>query len=181
MQSPTGKTLVVIAACCSFAAGRAAIAGAASSGSSPSNTSSSSSSSSADERRDRPRETALRSWCVRMRAAATVWAMDRLPTWPIAAGSLLVGFGVAQATGIRPLGGIVLIVAAAWCGLRWRRSAGAARAVALLGVYFGAFVVSHVIADTLGAWPAVLLAAAVTGFAAWAVGDGGATRRTAAA
>ena len=54
--------------------------------------------------------------------------MDRLPTWPVAAGSLLIGFGVAQATGIRPLGGLVLVAGAAWCTVRWRRSAGAARA-----------------------------------------------------
>jgi len=106
--------------------------------------------------------------------------MDRLPTWPVAAGSLLLGFGVAQATGIRPLGGIVLVAAATWCTLRWRRAAGAGRAGVLLGVYVAAFAVSHLIADTLGSWPAVLLAAGVTGFAAWVLADGGAARRTAA-
>ncbi|MCW2996165.1 MAG: hypothetical protein JWQ18_3660, partial [Conexibacter sp.] len=32
--------------------------------------------------------------------------MDRpTPTWPVAAGSLAAGFAVAQATGVRPLGG----------------------------------------------------------------------------
>jgi len=107
--------------------------------------------------------------------------MDRLPTWPVAAGSLLIGFGVAQATGIRPLGGLVLVAGAAWCTVRWRRSAGAARAAALLAVYVAAFALSHVVANTLGSWPAVLLAAGVSGLAAWALADGRLARPTAAA
>jgi len=106
--------------------------------------------------------------------------MDRPPTWPVAACSLLLGFGVAQATGIRPLGGIVLVAAATWCTLRWRRAAGAGRAAVLLGTYIAAFAVSHLVADTLGSWPAVALAAGVVGLAAWALADSGATRRTAA-
>jgi hypothetical protein len=105
----------------------------------------------------------------------------RLPTWPIAAGSLLVGFGVAQATGVRPLGGIVLVAAAGWCAQRWWHAAGPARAAALLGVYCAAFAGSHVIADSVGAWPAVLLAAGVSALAAWVLADAGAARRAAAA
>jgi hypothetical protein len=92
-------------------------------------------------------------------------------TWPVASGSLLLGFAVAQATGIRALGGIVLIAACAWCALRWLRAAGAARMVALVLVYVGSFVLSHVVADTLSAWPSVLLAAAVTGIAAYVLAD----------
>jgi thiol:disulfide interchange protein len=107
--------------------------------------------------------------------------MDRLPTWPVAAGSLLVGFGVAQATGIRPLGGIVLVAAAGWCTRSWWRAAGAGRAAGLLGVYFAAFVGSHLVAEPLGAWPAVLLAAGVTGLAAWALADARRPRPAAAA
>jgi hypothetical protein len=95
----------------------------------------------------------------------------RSATWPVAAGSLLVGFGVAQATGVRALGGIVLVAGAGWCALRWRRSAGSGRTAALLFVYLAAFVGAHVIADPVGAWPAVLIAAAVTGLAVWAVAD----------
>lgn len=92
-------------------------------------------------------------------------------TWPVASGSLLLGFALAQATGIRPLGGIVLIAGCAWCALRWLRAGGAARTTVLVVVYVGAFVLSHVIADTLGAWPSVLLAAAITGLAAYALAD----------
>jgi len=116
-----------------------------------------------------------------MTCPTNVQSVDRIPTWPVAAGSLLLGFGVAQATGVRPLGGIVLVAAAAWCTLRWRRAAGTGRAAVLLCLYCAAFAVSHVIAGTLGAWPAVLLAAGVTGLATWALGDGGLARRTVAA
>lgn len=95
-------------------------------------------------------------------------------TWPVASGSLLLGFAVAQATGIRPLGAIVLIAGCAWCALRWRRGggrAGSTRTAVLVVVYIGSFVLSHVVADTLGAWPSVLLAAAITGLAAYALAD----------
>ena len=102
-------------------------------------------------------------------------------TWPVAAGTLPLGFGVAQATGVRPLGGLVLVAAAIWCALRWLHTAGGGRAAALLVAYFGAFVMSHVIADALGAWGAVLLAAAVVGLTTWAVADGPSRRRSATA
>jgi hypothetical protein len=94
-------------------------------------------------------------------------------TWPVASGSLLLGFAVAQATGVRGLGGIVLIAGCAWCGRRWLevRPAAIARTALLVTVYVGAFVLSHVVADTLGAWPSVLLAAAVTGLAAYVLAD----------
>jgi len=92
-------------------------------------------------------------------------------TWPVASGSLLLGFAVAQATGIRPLGGIVLAAGAGWCALRWRRAVGMARAAVLVVLYLAAFVFSHVIADALGTWPAVLLVAALVGLAALLVAD----------
>ena len=92
-------------------------------------------------------------------------------TWPVASGSLLLGFAVAQMTGVRPLGGIVLVAGCAWCALRWLRTAGPARTAALVIVYLGGFVVSHLIADTLGAWPSVLLVAAIVGVAAYALAD----------
>ncbi|MEY2517441.1 MAG: hypothetical protein QOJ89_4799 [bacterium] len=106
---------------------------------------------------------------------------DALPTWPVASGSLLLGFAVAQATGVRPLGGVVLVLGATWCGLRWLRSVGAARTAGLVGVYVAMFVLSHVIADVIGTWPAVLVAAAVSGLAALVVADIPASRGAAAA
>jgi hypothetical protein len=92
-------------------------------------------------------------------------------TWPVASGSLLLGFAVAQATGIRLLGGIVLVAGCAWCALRWLRGVGAARTAALVILYAGGCVVSQLLADTLGAWPSVLLAAAVTAIAAYVMAD----------
>ncbi len=97
--------------------------------------------------------------------------MRELPTWPIAAGSLVVGFGVAEATGVRPLGGVVLLAGAGWCALRWRRTAGAGRAAVLVALYAAVFAASHGVAGALGAWPSVLLAAAVMGAGAWSLAD----------
>ena len=99
-------------------------------------------------------------------------------TWPVASGSLLLGFAVAQLTGIRPLGGIVLVAGCAWCALRWLRAGAGryARTAALVLLYLGGFVVTHLIADTLGAWPSVLLVAAVVGAATYALADSAPSR-----
>lgn len=97
--------------------------------------------------------------------------MDRTPTWPVAAGSLVAGFAVAQATGIRPLGGVVLLAGAGWCALRWRERAGTGRAAALAGLYVAAFAGSHGLAHVIGAWPSVAVVSAVVGGAAYAVAD----------
>ena len=78
-------------------------------------------------------------------------------------------------------GGVVLALGAGWCGLSWRRSVGVVRTVALVGVYVGVFVLSHVIADAVGTWPAVVLAATVAGLAALLVADMPASRAAAAA
>jgi hypothetical protein len=92
-------------------------------------------------------------------------------TWPVASGSLVAGFAVAQATGVRPLGGVVLAAGAGWCAVRWRRTVGLARATGLVALYLLAFVASHLIADTVGTWPAVFIVAAITGAAALLVAD----------
>jgi hypothetical protein len=92
-------------------------------------------------------------------------------TWPIAAGSLVAGFAVAQATGVRPLGGVVLVAGCGWCALRWRERAGRTRTAALVGIYLLAFAGSHGLAHAIGSWPAVGVAAAVTGASAWALAD----------
>lgn len=92
-------------------------------------------------------------------------------TWPVASGSLVLGFAVAQATGVRPLGGVVLVLGAGWCALRWRRSVGTARTAALVGLYLVLFVVSHLIAGTVGTWGAVALVAATMGVATLLLAD----------
>jgi len=97
--------------------------------------------------------------------------MRPFPTWPIAAGALLLGFAVAVASGSRPLGGVVLFLGGLACGLRWRVLLGAGRALSLVGVLLAGFVVAHPLGHAIGAWPAVLLVAAAVGAVAWRVAD----------
>jgi thiol:disulfide interchange protein len=99
-----------------------------------------------------------------------------MPTWPVAAGSFIVGFAVADWSGVRPLGGIVLLTAAAWCFVRWSEAHGVARAIALLAFGGAAFAVSHILADPLGTWGAVFTVSALAGAAAWIFGDAGSRR-----
>ncbi len=100
-----------------------------------------------------------------------------MPTAPIAAVSLIAGFAVADASGVRALGGIVLLAAVAWCAWRWRRQAGIGVAGLLVALYAAAFAASHVLGDALGAWPAVFTVAAVVGLAAWILADAPSVRR----
>ncbi len=102
--------------------------------------------------------------------------MRLTPTAPVAAGSLIVGYAVAASTGSRLLGGVFLLLGAVWCIQAWTRRQGARTAVTLAGVGFGAFVLSHVLALAIGAWPSVLLVAAVMAAAAWALADARALR-----
>lgn len=87
--------------------------------------------------------------------------MTQIPTWLIAALTLVVGFAVAQATHVRALGGAVLVVGVAACVLREARRTAVWRLLVVGLTGAGCFVVAHVLADSLGAWPAVLLCAAV--------------------
>jgi hypothetical protein len=107
--------------------------------------------------------------------------MHRPPTWPVAAGSLVVGFAIAQATGVRPLGGIALALGAGWCTLRWRERSGTGRAAALLGFYVALFAASHGLAHVIGAWPSVAIAAGAMGAGAFALSDAAVDRAAARA
>jgi hypothetical protein len=97
--------------------------------------------------------------------------MRPVPTAPVAAGSLIVGYAVAAGSGSRPLGGAVMLAGGLWCVRAWTRRRGSRTAVALSGVALGAFVVSHVLALAIGAWPAVLLVSAVTAAVTWLYAD----------
>jgi hypothetical protein len=107
--------------------------------------------------------------------------MERTPTWPVAAGSLALGFAVAQATGVRPLGGVVLIAGAGWCALRWKERVGAGRTAGLVALYVAAFAGSHVLAHAIGAWPSVALVSAVVAAGSYAVADAAPARRAVSA
>lgn len=102
--------------------------------------------------------------------------MTPVATSSLAAGSLVAGYAVAASTGVRELGGLVLLAGAAACAVAWRRQAGTATAAGLVALYALAFVASHPLAGVLGAWPSVLSVAAVVGGVSYAV-----TRRRAPA
>ncbi len=97
--------------------------------------------------------------------------MDRIPTAPVVAGSLVAGYLVARRTGIRPLGGAVLAAGGVWATRSWVRSSGPATAGVLLGTYLVGFGASHPLAKRIGAWPAVLVAAGVSGSASYLLAD----------
>ena len=97
--------------------------------------------------------------------------MSPLPTAPVAAGSLVAGFALARATGVRPLGAVPLALGGGWCSFQWRQRAGLPVAVGLLGIYAAGFVGSHKLAKRIGAWPSVLCVAALSAGASWALAD----------
>lgn len=97
--------------------------------------------------------------------------MRQLPTWPLAAGALLLGFAVAELTGVRALGGVVLFLGGLACGLRWRLLLGLPRALALVVVFLAGFALAHPLGHAIGAWPAVIVVALVVGAVAWRVAD----------
>lgn len=94
-----------------------------------------------------------------------------VPTSVLAAGSLVAGYTVAAASGVRPLGGVVLAVGGGLCAREWSRASGRGTAAALLTTYVVAFGASHPLAKQLGAWPSVLTVAAVAGLAAHLASD----------
>ena len=101
----------------------------------------------------------------------------RVLTAPIAALGLLAGFGVAVASGSRPLGGVVLAVCGVTCIAVWLRRDGARTAAILTVVGLVAFAVSHVLGHVIGAWPAVIVASAVCAALCWRLSDAVALRR----
>ena len=94
-----------------------------------------------------------------------------VPTWPVAGGSLVVGFLVAELSGVRSLGGMVLLAALVWCWLAWARRCSVLVSVGLTAVYVAAFAVSHVVAGAVGAWVSVALVSAVVALVVFAVAD----------
>jgi hypothetical protein len=97
--------------------------------------------------------------------------MCPVPTWPIAAGALLLGFAVAELTGVRAIGGVVLFLGGVACGLRWRLLLGLPPALALVVVFLAGFALAHPLGKAIGSWPAVMLVAAVVGAIVWRVAD----------
>lgn len=97
--------------------------------------------------------------------------MARVPTAPVAAGTLIAGYAVASASGSRPLGGLVLLVGGMWCVRAWSRRHDPRTAMTLTTVGLVAFIASHVLAPQIGAWPSVLLVATLAGAIVWVRAD----------
>jgi hypothetical protein len=108
---------------------------------------------------------------VRDQTLARLRGVRAIPTAPVAAASLIVGYAVAASTGSRPLGGVVLLIGGLWCAREWLRRHDRRTAVRLVGVGLCAFVGSHLLALAIGPWPAVLIVAAGMALAAWAWAD----------
>ncbi|MEH3054563.1 MAG: hypothetical protein PGN13_11245 [Patulibacter minatonensis] len=107
--------------------------------------------------------------------------MPAPPPAIVAALTLIAGFGVADLTGVRPLGGLVLFAGALWCGLQWKARRGLPVAIGLIVVFLVLFAASHPLGKAIGAWPAVFTVAAAMALAGWAVADRHLTRSEATA
>lgn len=94
----------------------------------------------------------------------------------LAAATFLAGFGVAELTGVRALGGLVLLAGGAACAALTLPLAGRRATVALLAVALCLFAVSHPLGRAIGSWPAVLVAAAAVAAVSAALLRGGAVR-----
>ena len=101
-------------------------------------------------------------------------ARTRFPSAVLVAVGLAAGFGVAQGTGIRALGGAVFAVAGVAAGVLWVRRRGWGTALALAALYVAAFVLAHVLAIGVGlpAWLAVSLVTLTAAGVTFAVADG---------
>ncbi len=96
---------------------------------------------------------------------------DRAPTSALAAAGLIAGFAVADATGSRPLGGVVLAGFGLTCIGIWLRRDGARTAARLTAVGLLAFALSHLLGLVIGAWPSVFVVSAVTAAVCWGYSD----------
>ena len=100
-------------------------------------------------------------------------ARTRFPSAVLVAVGLAAGFGIAQGTGIRALGGAVFAAAGLAAGYLWLRRRGPGTAVALAALYVGAFVLAHVLALGVGlpAWLAVSLVTLTAAGVTYGVAD----------
>lgn len=97
--------------------------------------------------------------------SASTLTRTRFPTSALVAGGLVIGFAVAQGTGLRWLGGLLLVGTGLAAARLWVRRRGWAVAVGLGLLYLAAFVASHVLTLGLGV-PAWISVASVTLFSA---------------
>jgi hypothetical protein len=94
-----------------------------------------------------------------------------MPTAPVTAGTLIVAYAVAVASGSRPLGGVVLAIGGLWCIYTWTQRHGRRTATVLAAVGLAGFAASHLLALAVGAWPSVLTVAAAVAGITWVKAD----------
>src|SRR5919107_5877957 len=97
----------------------------------------------------------------------------RFPSAVLVAVGLAAGFGVAQGTGVRALGGAVFAAAGVGAAYLWVQRRGWAAALGLGALHVGAFVLAHVLALGVGlpAWLAVGLVTVAAAAVTYAVAD----------
>jgi hypothetical protein len=105
--------------------------------------------------------------------ATSTLTRTRFPSSLLVAVGLAVGFGVAQGTGVRALGGVVLAACGLGAAALWVRRRGWAVAVGLGLLYLAAFALAHVLALGVGlsAWLSVALVTIVAAGVTFGVAD----------
>lgn len=95
------------------------------------------------------------------------------PSSLLVALGLVAGFAVAQGTGVRALGGVILVGTGLAAARLWVRRRGWQVAIVLGLVYLAAFVLSHVLTLGLGmpAWASVTLVTLLAAGVTYAVAD----------
>ena len=98
---------------------------------------------------------------------------SRLPSSLLVAVGLAAGFGIAQGTGVRALGGAVFALGGLAAARLWVQRRGWAVALGLGALYIGAFVLAHVLAIGAGfpAWLAVSLVTLAAAGVTYGVAD----------
>jgi hypothetical protein len=107
--------------------------------------------------------------------ATSTLTRTRFPSSLLVAVGLAVGFGVAQGTGVRALGGAILAACGLGAAALWVRRRGWAVAVGLGLLYLAAFALAHVLALGVGlsAWLSVALVTIVAAGVTFGVADRG--------
>ena len=95
----------------------------------------------------------------------------------VATAAFLAGFAVADITGVREFGGLVLVAGGLWCARAAAPVAGLGPTAALLVVALVLFVLSHPLGHEIGSWPAVVATSVLAGLLAAAVVRPAAPRR----
>jgi hypothetical protein len=100
-------------------------------------------------------------------------ARTRFPSALLVAVGLAAGFGIAQGTGIRALGGAVFALGGLGAAWLWVQRRGWAVALGLGALYVAAFVLAHVLAIGAGfpAWLAVSLVTVTAAGVTFGVAD----------